>query len=194
MSIETLLEDIKNVPSEHAVEIAQTAARQLTDKEHQRFRSWVYLEETQRRESEAAKHAGQAELIHQLRESGRVDAPVTEAESPAGFTAWASPGTDVTVMPLRGDRYAHGGKVWESLVDFNSWEPGLPENHAAWRDVTDQLFPPEDTSTPAPYEDNRHYGYGDLVEYDGATYMCTQDHFATQGWTPVNAHANWQKQ
>lgn len=193
MSIETLLEEIKNAPPEHAVEIAQTAAQQLTNEDHQRFRSWNYDAETKRREAEAAKHAGQAELIHQLRESGTIDAPVTEADSADGFTAWTSPGTDTTSMPLRGDRYAHGGRVWESLVDFNSWEPGADGTWSAWSDITDVLFPASD-GEPVEYADAQHYTAGQQVLFDGAVYECTQDHFAAQGWTPVNAHANWQKQ
>ena len=193
MSIETLLEDIKNAAPGHAVEIAQTAARQLTGKEHQRFRSWVYLDETQRRESEAAKHAGQAELIHQLREAGTIDAPVAEAESPAGFTAWTSPGTDVTAMPLRGDRYAHNERVWESLVDFNSWEPGAEGTWSVWTDITPLLFPAED-GQPVEYADAQQYSAGQRVLFNGEIYECVNDHYAAPGWTPVNAHANWQKQ
>lgn len=191
MSIETLLEEIKNAPSEHAVEVAQTAARQLTDKEHQRFRSWNYMEETKRRESEAAKHAGQSELIHQLRESGTIDAPVAEAESPDEFTAWVSPGTDATVMPLRGDRYAHNGRVWESLVDFNSWEPGAEGTWSAWADITDLLFP-ADGGEPVEYADGQQYTVGQRVLFNGDVYECVNDHYAAPGWTPVNAHGNWQ--
>lgn len=193
MSIETLLEEIKKAPPEHAVEIAQAAAQQLTDEEHQRFRSWNYAEETKRRESEAAKHAGQAELIHQLREAGTIDAPVAEADSPAGFTAWTSPGTDTTAMPLRGDRYTHGDRVWESLVDFNSWEPGAEGTWSAWADITDVLFPPAD-GEPVEYADGQQYTAGQQVLFNGTVYECVIDHYAAPGWTPENAHAMWQKQ
>lgn len=193
MSIETLLEDIKNAAPEHAVEIAQTAARQLTDEDHQRFRSWNYTVETKRRKSEAAKHAGQAELINQLRESGTIDAPVAKADSPDGFTAWTSPGTDAAVMPLRGDRYAHGGKVWESLVDFNSWEPGAEGTWSAWSDITVMLFPPAEDAEPVEYADGQHYTAGQQVLFNGDVYECVNDHYAAPGWTPENAHANWQK-
>lgn len=133
-------------------------------------------------------------MINQLRENGALAAPVQAAATPEEFSEWQNPGTDQTKMPLKGDHFYRNERVWESLVDFNSWEPGLPENHAAWRDVTDELFPPEDTSTPAPYEDNKHYSYGALVDYNGTTYMCVNDHYAAPGWTPENAHANWQKQ
>lgn len=193
MSIETLLEEIKNAAPEYAVEIAQTAARQLTDKEFQRFRSWNYVDETNRRESEAAKHAGQSELIHQLRESGTIAAPVAEADSPDGFTAWTSPGTDVTAMPLRGDRYAHEGRVWESLVDFNSWEPGAEGTWSARSDITAMLFPPAEDAEPVEYADGQQYTAGQRVLFNGDVYECVNDHYAAPGWTPENAHANWQK-
>lgn len=39
MNIESLLEKIKNAAPENVMEIAQTVAQQLTDEEHQRFRS-----------------------------------------------------------------------------------------------------------------------------------------------------------
>ena len=187
-----LIEQIKNVTPEYAMEVAQTAAQQLTYEEHLRFRSWNYTEETKRRESEAAKHAGQAELIHQLREVGTIDAPVAEADSPDGFTAWTSPGTDTTVMPLRGDRYAHEGRVWESLVDFNSWEPGAEGTWSAWSDVTDALFPSDD-GEPVEYVDNQQYTAGQRVLFNGDVYECVNDHYAAPGWTPENAHANWQE-
>lgn len=187
-----LIEQIKAASPEYAMEVAQTAAQQLTDEEHLRFRSWNYTEETKRRESEAAKYAGQAELIHQLRDAGTLDAPVAEADSPDGFTAWVSPGTDATVMPLRGDRCRHDGRVWESLVDFNSWEPGAEGTWSAWADVTDVLFPPTD-GKPIEYVDNQHYQVGQKVIFNGEVYECAKDHFAAPGWTPVNAHAMWQK-
>lgn len=63
------------------------------------------------------------------------------------------------------------------------------------RGVTDELFPPtgaDGQAEPIPYKDNRHYGYGQLIEYNGSIYMCMADHYAALGWTPENAHANWQ--
>lgn len=189
-----LIEQVKTVTPEYAMEVAQAAAQQVPDSEFPRFRSWCYGDETKRRESESAKHAGQAELIHQLRESGRVDAPVAEAESPDGFTAWTSPGTDVTAMPLQGDRYAHEGRVWESLVDFNSWKPGAEGTWSAWSDITAVLFPPAEDAEPVEYADGQQYTAGQRVLFNGSVYECVIDHYAAPGWTPENAHANWQKQ
>lgn len=171
--------------------LSEIPTDQLTD-------AWQAVRQEQKeRQAQAVANHQMVGMIHQLRDSGALETPVREAKEPEDFSEWTNPGTDQTRMPLQGDRFYRIGRVWESLVDFNSWEPGLPENHAAWKDVTDELFPPvgeDGEAEPLPYEDNRHYSYGALVEYDGATYMCTQDHFAAQGWTPENAHAMWQKQ
>ena len=34
-----------------------------------------------------------------------------------------------------GDKVTHNGKVWESLVDSNVWEPGTTGTEALWREV-----------------------------------------------------------
>lgn len=187
-----LIEQIKNVAPEYAMDVAQTAAQQIPDSEFPRFRSWCYGDETKRREEVAAEEAGGVKMLQKLRESGVIEAPVYEAESVDGFTSWVSPGTDQTRMYLRGDRVKHEGAVWESLVDFNSWEPS-PDAHGAWVNITSVLFPPAD-GQPVEYVDNQHYTAGQKVTFDGAVYECAQDHFAAAGWTPVNAHAMWQKQ
>lgn len=36
-----------------------------------------------------------------------------------------------------GDRVTHMGKVWESLVDNNVWEPGALGTDALWREVAE---------------------------------------------------------
>ena len=156
--------------------------------------AWMAVREHQK-QREAKNIAGEqmAGIIHQLRENGALPAPVEVAESPEGYSEWVNPGTDHTKMPLRGDRYAHGGRVWESLVDFNSWEPGTEGTWSAWSDVTDVLFP-ADGGEPVEYTDGQQYTAGQLVLFNGDVYECVNDHYAAQGWTPANAHANWQKQ
>lgn len=37
-----------------------------------------------------------------------------------------------------GDKVAHNGKTWESLVDNNVWEPGVVGTEGQWKEVTDQ--------------------------------------------------------
>lgn len=184
-----LIEQIKNVTPEYAMEVAQVAAQQIPNEDFPRFRSWCYGDETKRREEVAAEEAGGAKMLQKLRESGVIDAPVREAESVDGFTGWVSPGADQTRMYLQGDRVKHDGAVWESLVDFNSWEPS-PDAHGAWVNITDALFPPADGDVLA-YADSTHYTAGDRATFDGIVYECTADHYAAPGWTPSNAHGYW---
>lgn len=48
---------------------------------------------------------------------------------------WSQP--DSTNPYSKGDRVAHGGKTWESLVDGNVWEPGAAGSEALWAEVDD---------------------------------------------------------
>jgi len=95
-------------------------------------------------------------------------------------------------MPMRGDRFVHGEHVWESLVDFNSWEPGAEGTWSAWTDITNILFPAADDE-PTEYTDGKHYTAGDQVIFDGTIYEAIVDHYAAPGWTPANAHGNWRE-
>ena len=36
---------------------------------------------------------------------------------------------------MLGDKVKHNGSVWESLVDNNVWEPGLPSSANLWREI-----------------------------------------------------------
>jgi len=57
------------------------------------------------------------------------------AEADAGEPGeWEQP--DSTNPYARGDRVAHGGKVWESLVDGNVWEPGAVGTESLWAEVS----------------------------------------------------------
>lgn len=46
---------------------------------------------------------------------------------------WEQP--DSTNPYMRGDRVAHGGKVWESAIDANVWEPGADGTESLWSEV-----------------------------------------------------------
>lgn len=151
-------------------------------------------EEQKSREAKAIVGGQMAGMIRQLRENGTLPAPVGDAETPEGYSEWVSPGVDQTKMPLRGDRFYHNGKVWESLVDFNSWEPGVEGTWSAWSDITVILFPPAEDEEPVEYADGQQYMAGQQVIFNGEVYECVNDHYAAPGWTPENAHANWQKQ
>lgn len=52
-------------------------------------------------------------------------------EPDEGYAEWEQP--DSTNPYSKGDRVAHGGKVWESTSDGNVWEPGTVG--APWKEV-----------------------------------------------------------
>ena len=37
----------------------------------------------------------------------------------------------------KGDKVTHNGKIWESMVDGNVWEPGTQGSEALWKEVTE---------------------------------------------------------
>lgn len=53
---------------------------------------------------------------------------------PSVIPEWEQPGS--TNPYMRGDRVRHVGRVWESLVDNNVWEPGTAGTEALWAEVT----------------------------------------------------------
>lgn len=50
--------------------------------------------------------------------------------SPDVIPDWEQPSS--TNPYMRGDKVRHVGKVWESLVDNNVWEPGAPGTESLW--------------------------------------------------------------
>lgn len=46
---------------------------------------------------------------------------------------WEQP--DSTNAYMTGDKVAHNGNVWESLVDNNIWEPGVVGTESLWKKV-----------------------------------------------------------
>ena len=48
---------------------------------------------------------------------------------------WVQP--DSTNGYAKGDKVVHNGKVWESLVDNNVWEPGAVGTEALWAEVVE---------------------------------------------------------
>ena len=98
--------------------------------------AWQAVREHQKqREAQDAVNAQVVQVIRSLRESGAIVSPVEYADTVGGYTPWQDAGGDQTRMPLRGDRYQYGVRVYESLVDFNPHEPGVE----SWADVTGEL-------------------------------------------------------
>lgn len=46
---------------------------------------------------------------------------------------WEQPGS--TNGYMTGDKVAHNGSVWESLVDNNVWEPGTTGTETLWKEI-----------------------------------------------------------
>ena len=46
---------------------------------------------------------------------------------------WEQPGSDNGYA--KGDKVTHDGKIWESLVDNNVWEPGATGTESLWKEV-----------------------------------------------------------
>lgn len=68
-----------------------------------------------------------------------IDAPSLFAKvlilDPSVIPEWEQP--ESTNPYKKGDRVAHNGKTWESLVDGNVWEPGVVGTEALWKEVTE---------------------------------------------------------
>ena len=62
-------------------------------------------------------------------EAGTPDTPTEEVPE------WVQPDS-TNPYPL-GARVKHNGKVWESLVANNVWEPGAVGTETVWREVTE---------------------------------------------------------
>lgn len=54
--------------------------------------------------------------------------------APGTIPEWVQP-TGATDAYQIGDRVRHAGKVWESLVDANVWEPGAPGTETLWKEI-----------------------------------------------------------
>lgn len=60
-------------------------------------------------------------------------AEVLPGQGGTGIGEWAQPGS--TNPYQTGDRVTHNGKMWESLIDGNVWEPGAQGSEALWQKV-----------------------------------------------------------
>ena len=46
---------------------------------------------------------------------------------------WVQP--ESTNPYMKGDKVKHLGKKWESLIDNNVWEPGIPGTETLWQEI-----------------------------------------------------------
>ena len=59
----------------------------------------------------------------------------SSGDDPSSIPEWAPPSNE-NPYP-KGAIVRHNGKVWESLVDTNVWEPGSQGTETVWREVTE---------------------------------------------------------
>jgi len=52
---------------------------------------------------------------------------------PTVIPEWEQP--DSTNPYMMGDKVTHNGSTWESLVDYNTWEPGATGTETLWKEV-----------------------------------------------------------
>lgn len=77
---------------------------------------------------------------------------------------------------------SHEGKLWESLVTGNVWEPGV----SAWRERAAAPAPAPEWIAPTGAHDA--YNVGDKVMFDGMTYESLLD---GNTWSPTDYPAGW---
>jgi hypothetical protein len=77
---------------------------------------------------------------------------------------WVQPTGNEPGLPMIGDQRQHDGKTWESLVDYNVWEPPV-----AWREVVSSGFPAWVQPTGA----HDAYALGAKVSYNGQNWEST---------------------
>lgn len=54
---------------------------------------------------------------------------------PTVIPEWEQP--DSTNPYMKGDKVTHNGKTWISLIDNNTWEPGVIGTESLWSEVTE---------------------------------------------------------
>lgn len=81
--------------------------------------------------------------LYRVLQDHTAQADWTPDAAPSLFVRVAEPGTiPEWVQPLgaedaynKGDQVRHAGKVWESLVDANVWEPGAAGTETLWKET-----------------------------------------------------------
>lgn len=121
-----------------------------------------------------------------------IDASVVPID---GYPVWQQPSS--TNPYMAGDKVVYGEDVWESMIDYNVWAPGV----YGWSVYTVPEPEPEPTPEPEPEpepeaypewsqpDSTNPYMLGDRVTFEGAVYESTVDNNVwapnVYGWTLV---------
>lgn len=95
------------------------------------------------------------------------------AHATAQALEWTDPVLWFENPVMTGDRRTHGGKEWESLVDYNVWTPPV-----AWREVVAEGYP----AWVAPTGAHDAYALGARVTHNGQNWENTGS--AANVWEP----------
>lgn len=92
----------------------------------------------------------------------------------------------------------HAGRLWQSKIPANVWEPGADGPVPTWEDVTPTSSEHvvgaggSDSSTAAAaWASGVDYTVGVVVTYGGKKYRCLQKHTSLPGWEPTAVPALW---
>ena len=94
---------------------------------------------------------------------------------------WLQPSGAHDAYPLDA-RVTHAGKVWVSLVDANTWEPGV----SGWREEAAGDTPAEWVQPSGSHD---AYNTGDRVTFEGSVYESLID---ANTWSPTAHPAGWE--
>lgn len=187
------------------MEKLQDQIKALTTAEWDVLLGWMVNEEKNRRLALPAVERGQADLVAELQESGKLEKPEAvdadqATEKPDKIPAWVNPLTDHAKMYHAGAVVTHNGKVWESThPGLNHWEPGAHGvDSRIWLDITYRVHPPAEPDENVaggvvPFGPGLPVKVGDIVEYKGARYKVLSDHTTQEYWPPNEAHSLFQK-
>jgi len=102
-----------------------------------------------------------------------------EAHTQEHALEWSDPTLWHQNPVMKGDQRTHGGKLWESLIDYNVWEPPI-----GWREVVSSGYPEWVQPTGA----HDAYNTGDRVSFEGSNYESVID---ANVWSPTAYPQGW---
>ena len=101
---------------------------------------------------------------------------------------WVQP--DSTNGFMMGDQVYHNGILYTSLVDNNTWEPGVVGSESLWEaEQTDVIEPEEQEPAIAEFEVGHVYMMNDQVMFNEAIYTSLIDN---NSWSPADYPAGWE--
>ena len=105
--------------------------------------------------------------------AGLAEVELGEGLHPDEVTEWRQPFGAGDAIPMLGDRRDHEGKTWESLIDWNIWQPPV-----GWREVV------EDGAAAWVQPTGAHDAYpaGAVVTHNGKVWLNT--HGNGNVWEP----------